>query len=239
MEYKIIGFNGYLVTDDRQILKITQSPKGQKVSTISAMRPRGEEGYDYIRLSRNEDGTTKRYTFPLDEVFVSAKLGLTPGTPESRAQLKKYRHERELMGKVSEAVGDQMKEQEVVNLLHADLVRQMKQYGFIVDTDNLLVFSVSQMLFDFLRACSESAKTPLFYEVVTKNGKTIQEHPLGSIKRKYFDRVLTGLRALGLTYEKVVKELPQDVLDHFGGGNMFEEKEREESRAKLGITWNE
>ena len=114
----------------------------------------------------------------------------------------------------------------------------MKQYGFIVDTDNLLVFSVSQMLFDFLRACSESAKTPLNYEVETKNGKTIQEHPLGSIKRKYFDRVLTGLRALGLTYEKVVKELPQDVLDHFGG-NMFEEKEREDSRAKLGITWNE
>jgi hypothetical protein len=39
-----------------------------------------------------------------------------------------------------------------------------------------------------------------------------------------------------LTYEKVVKELPQDVLDSFGG-NMFEEKEREESRQKMGITW--
>jgi len=238
MEYKIIGFSGYRVTDDRQILKITQSPKGQKVSTISAMRPRGEAGYEYVRLTRKVDGKTIRDTFPLDELYVSAKLGLTPGTPESRAQLKKFRHERELMGKVSEAVGDQMKEQEVVNLLHADLVRQMKMYGFIVDTDNLLVFSVSQMLFDYLRACTESAKTPLYYEVVTKNGKTLQEHPIGPIKRKYYDRVVTGLRALGLTYEKVVKELPQDVMDHFGG-NMFEEKEREDSRAKLGITWNE
>jgi hypothetical protein len=140
------------------------------------------------------------------------------------------------MGKVSEAVGDHLKEQEVVNLIHADLVRQMKMYGFIVDTDNLLVFSVSQILFNYLRACSESAKTPLFYEVETKNGKTIQEHPIGSIIRKYYDRVITGLRALGLTYEKVVKELPQDVLDSFGG-NMFEEKEREESRQKMGITW--
>lgn len=238
MEYKVVGFDSYVINDELQVAKITQTSKGQKVKAVSAVRPRTDCNYRYVFLSRKEDGATKRYSFPLDEVFVSAKLGLTPGTPESRAQLKKYRHERELMGKVSEAVGDQMKEQEVVNLLHADLVRQMKQYGFIVDTDNLLVFSVSQMLFDFLRACSESAKTPLFYEVVTKNGKTIQEHPLGSIKRKYFDRVLTGLRALGLTYEKVVKELPQDVLDHFGG-NMFEEKEREESRAKLGITWNE
>ena len=217
MEYKVVGFDSYVINDELQVAKITQTSKGQKVKAVSAVRPRTDCNYRYVFLSRKEDGATKRYSFPLDEVFVSAKLGLTPGTPESRAQLKKYRHERELMGKVSEAVGDQMKEQEVVNLLHADLVRQMKQYGFIVDTDNLLVFSVSQMLFDFLRACSESAKTPLFYEV----------------------GVLTGLRALGLTYEKVVKELPQDVLDHFGGGNMFEEKEREESRAKLGITWNE
>lgn len=237
MEYKVIGFEQYVINDEMQVAKITQSPKGQKVRLVSAVRPRADCNYRYVFLSRKENGVSKRYTFPLDELFVSAKLGITPGTPESRTQLKKFRHERELMGKVSEAVGDNLKEQEIVNLLHADLVRQMKMYGFIVDTDNLLVFSVSQMLFDYLRVCSESSNTPLYYEVVTKNGKTLQEHPIWPMKRKFYDRVVTGLRALGLTYERVVKNLPQDVMDSFGGGNMFEEKEREESRAKLGITW--
>ena len=239
MEYKIIGFANYVVNDDRQVLKITQSPKGQKVKEISTVRPRADCNFEYVRLTRDENGKTKRYTFPLDELYSSAKLGLHPGTPESRTQMKKYRYERGMMGRVSTAVGDHLKEQEVVNLIHADLVRQMKTYGFVVDADNLLVFVTSQMLFDFLRICSESAKTPLNYEVETKNGKTIQEHPIWAMKRKYYDRIVSGLRSLGLTFEKVVKELPQDVMDYFGGGNMFEEKERENSRAKLGITWNE
>lgn len=238
MEYKVVGFDSYVINDELQVAKITQTAKGQKVKSVSAVRPNSDCNYRYVFLSRKEGGTTKRYSFPLDEVFVSAKLGLPPGTPESRAQLKKYRHARELMGKVSEAVGDQPKEQEIVNLLHADLVRQMKMYGFIVDTDNMLVFSVSQMLFDYLRVCAQSATTPLYYEVETKNGKTLQEHPLWAMKRKFYDRVVTGLRALGLTYEKVAKELPQDVMDSFSG-NMFEEREREEGRAKLGIVWNE
>lgn len=236
MEYKIIGFDNYLVNDDRQVLKVTQTLKGQKVSIISAIRPRADCNYEYVRLAREENGKSKRYCFPLDELYTSAKLGLSPGTPESRAQMKKYRHERGLMGKVATSLGDHLKQQEVVNLIHADLVRQMKMYGFSVDADNLLVFSVSQMLFDYLRVCSESANTPLYYEVETKNGKKKEEHPIWPMKRKFYDRVVTGLRALGLTYERVVKQLPQDVIDSFGG-NMFEEKEREESRHRMGITW--
>lgn len=237
MEYKIVGFDAYVVNDERQVLKTTQTAKGQKVTLVAATRPREDCNYEYVRLSREENGKVQRYSFPLDELYASAKLGLAPGTPESRAQMKKYRYERGLMGRVSTAVGDHLKEQEIVNMLHADLVRQMKLYGFMVDTDNMLVFSVAQMLFDYLRVCSESAGTPLYYKVVTKNGETLQEHPIWGTKRRFYSLVVKGLGALGLTYEKVVKQLPEDVVSSLG--NMFEQKEHEDGIKKLGITWNE
>jgi hypothetical protein len=72
---------------------------------------------------------------------------------------------------------------------------------------------------------------------VTKNGETLQEHPIWGTKRRFYSLVVKGLGALGLTYEKVVKQLPEDVVSSLG--NMFEQKEHEDGIKKLGITWNE
>lgn len=237
MNYSIIGFGAYMITDERQVIKIAHTPKGQKVSVISPFRPHANSEYEYVRLTKKENGVTTRYTFPIDEIFVSAKLGLELGTPESRSSMKKYRHERELMGRVSSAVGDTLKEQEIVNLLHADLVRQMRNVGLIVDTDNLTVFVVSQILFDYLRICCESSKTPVTQKVITKNGESLQEHPIWQMKRKFFAEVLSGLRSLGLTYERVIKQIPTEIIDDIN--TMFEKKEHDDKTKDSGIVWVE
>ncbi len=237
MNYDITGFDDYKITDDRQVIKIVQTTKGQKVSVISPFRPYANSENEYVRLTKKENGVTTRCTFPIDEIFVSAKLGLEPGTTASRASMKKYRHERELMGRVSSAVGNSLKEQEVVNLLHADLVRQMKNVGLIVDTDNLTVFAVSQIFFDYLRICCESSKTPITQKVTTKNGESLQEHPIWQMKRKYFAEVLSGLRSIGLTYERVIKQIPAEIIDNIN--TIFEAKEHDDKTKGLGIVWNE
>ena len=237
MEYKIKGFVGYLVTDERQIIKKRQTPKGEKISIVSTVRPRKDCEYEYARLTRKENDKSVRYTFPVDEIIAAAKSGVELGTPESRAVMKKYRHEISLMGKVSSAIGNVPKEQEIVNMLHIDLVRQMKNVGINADVDNLAVFVVSQLLFDFLRICSEASKTPITYKVKTKNGEVLQEHVIWQMKRKFFDQTISGLRALGLTYEKVIKQLPEKVFDDIN--SLMEEKERERKAENLGIVWNE
>lgn len=238
MEYDIIGFPDYKVNDERQIIKITQTVKGRKVSIVSAVRPRKDCEYEYVRLSKKENGKTIRYNFPVDEIFVSAKLGIKLGTPESRQQLKKFRYEKNLMGKVSAVVGDPIQEQELVNILHADIVRQMNSIGLNVGVDNLTAFVVSQLLFDYLRICKDASKVPQTINLKTKYGETMQDHPLWTLKLKIYDRLVTGFRALGLTFERVIKQLPQEVFKGISS-DIFENKEREDKIKSLGITWNE
>ena len=237
MEYKIIGFDGYLVTSDKQIIKKRQTPKGQKVSIISTIRTRKDSECEYARLTRKENGKSVRYTFPVDEIFAAAKFGIELGTPESRASMKKYRHEMGLIGKVSNSIGNTVEEQDIVNMLHSDLVRQMKDVGINVSLDNLLVFVVSQNLFDYLRICCEAAKTPVTYKVTTKSGEMLQEHVIWQMKRKFLETTITGLRSLGLTYERVIKHLPENIFDDVN--SLMEEKEREKKAEHLGIVWNE
>lgn len=237
MEYIIKGFADYRINDDMQISKITQTPNGEKVKVISVHRTRKDCEFTYCQLTRKEGDKSVRYTIPVDELYVSAKLGLEPATDESKTALKQFRHEQGLMGKVSSAVNDPIKEQEIVNLLHADLIRQMNTVGLHVDVDHLTTYSVAQLLFDYLKVCKESSGTSFTQEVTTKNGESLQEHPLWTLKLKLYDRVITGLRALGLTLERTVKQLPQDVMNGLSA-NMFEAKEREEEQKKLGITWN-
>lgn len=248
MEYNIKGFEGYKVTDDRQIIKVTQTAKGEKVSIISAYRQREDSELEYVKLTRKQDGGSQRFTLSLDEVFVSAKLGVEPGTPEAKAALRQFRHQQGLMGRVSAAVGDAVKEQELVNIIHADLMRQMGTIGIHVDVDQMTTFSVAQLMLDYLKICKECSVNAdddhdgrmvrFTQEVTTKHGVEIKENPLWNLKLKIFDRLITGLRALGLTYERTVKQLPQDVMEGVSS-NMFEQKEHEESLSAIGITWNQ
>lgn len=238
MEYEILGFSGYRVNDDNQIIKTTQTSKGEKVSLVAAHRTNEASENLYVKLSRREGEQTVRYTLPLEEVCLSAKLGIEPGTPESKMKLKQFRHEQGLMGRVSFAGEDPTKQQEVVNLLHADLIRQMNTVGLHVDVDHLTTYTVAQMLFDYLRICKETSQAGFTQTVTTKNGESLQEHPLWTLKAKIYDRVVTGLRALGLTLERTVKNLPPDAMAGLSA-NMFEQQEREEAAKNLGITWNQ
>ena len=142
-----------------------------------------------------------------------------------------------LIGKVSNSIGNTVEEQDIVNMLHIDLVRQMKDVGINVSLDNLLVFVVSQNLFDYLRICCEAAKTPVTYKVTTKSGEMLQEHVIWQMKRKFLETTITGLRSLGLTYERVIKHLPENIFDDVN--SLMEEKEREKKAEHLGIVWNE
>lgn len=236
MDYIVKGFECYKVNDDCIVSKTTQTAEGEKVKTISPYRPRDDCDYQYVRLARNENGKRKTYTFSVDEVFCCAKLGIEPGTPEGKNALKQYRHEHSLIGRVTDAMGDFSKEQSLVNLLHADLIRQMHNLGISTDVDNLTVFSVAQLLFDYLKVCRESSGQPVTTEVDTRTGTQTVENPLYSIKLKIYDRLMTGLRGLGLTFERVVKQLPSDAVSNVSS-DMFEQKEHEEAKQRAGITW--
>lgn len=237
MEYLIKGFDGYAITDDCKIIKRRQCAGGEKVSEKKTFRNKGAN-HDYVRLTKVEGGKSRSVVIALDEVYCCAKLGIEPGTPEAKKELKKFRYERGLMGQVKNAVGDYVEEQELVNQLHADLVRQMKSIGLNVDVDNLTVFTVAQLLFDYLRICKECSGKPYTLEVDTRTGTATITNPLWEQKYKIYDRVVTGLRALGLTFERVAKQLPTDVLQNVSA-DMFEQKEREDATVASGITWVE
>ena len=236
MEYIIKGFENYRINDDCKVSKIEQLAKGEKVSRITPYRPRDDCEYQYVRLARKEDGKRVCYTLSLDEVFCCARLGIEPGTTEGKNALKQYRHENGLMGRVTDAMGDYSKEQQLVNLLHADLIRQMNDHGISTAVDNFTVFSVAQMLFDYLKICKESASQSFTNEVDTRTGTQTVENPLWSLKLKLYDRLVTGLRAIGLTFERVTKQLPSDAISSVSS-DMFEQKEHEEQKEKVGITW--
>ena len=235
MKVEIKGFEGYFVTECNQIVKITQNAKGEKVKVVSPVKTHPDSDCLYIRLSRKENGKTIRYTFPLDEILVCVKSGVELGTAESKQALRKYRFENSLMGRVSQAVGNKEKEEELVTLLHATLVRQMKICGTNSDINDLTVRSVAQINYDFLKLCNESPEPVITVE--TKYGKIQQENPRFRAKLKVFDRLMNGYRALGLTFERVKRQIPNEILD--GVSDIFEDKEKEEKSKRIGIVWNE
>ena len=225
-----------MINDDKQVLKVLQTAKGEKVTTISSHRTRPESEYLYVSLSRKVEGGSERLMLSLDEVFCCAKLGIEPGTPEGKNALKQYRHENGLMGRVTNAMGDAVKEQQLVNLLHADLVRQMHDHGMTTCVDNHTVHTVAQLLLDYLKICKESSAQSFTQEVDTRTGTQTVENPIWSLKLKLYDRLITGLRGLGLTFERVTKQLPTDAVSSVSS-DMFEQKEHEEQKEKAGITW--
>ena len=236
MEYIIKGFESYKINDDCRVTKTTQTSVGEKVKTITPYRPRDDCEYQYIRLSRTENGKTVKYTLSLDEVFCCARLGIEPGTPEGKSALKQYRHENGVMGRVVDAMGDFAKEQQLVNLLHADLVRQMHNVGINVDVDSMTVFVVAQLLLDYLKICKELSSQTYTNEIDTRTGTATVINPLMDLKLKVVRELTTGLRGLGLTFERVIKVLPSSAIESVSS-DMFEQKEREEAIEKKGITW--
>ena len=238
MEYKIIGFSDYWVNDNCQVIKKMQTAKGETVKHIPAMHLNKNSEFTYVRLTRRENSKGVRYAFPLDEVVAAAKLGIELGTDESKKALKQYRHEQSLMGRVVNAEGSDTRRQEVINILHADLIRQMNTVGIRSDVDLQTVYVLAQHLFEYFRICSKSSGAEYTLKVTTKNGESWQKNPLFVLRREMFNDVMNGLQKIGLTFEKVVKQLPPTIYDNVAT-DMFEEQEKEGSRKSLGIVWNE
>jgi hypothetical protein len=140
------------------------------------------------------------------------------------------------MGRVVDAMGDFAKEQQLVNLLHADLVRQMHNVGINVDVDSMTVFVVAQLLLDYLKICKELSSQTYTNEIDTRTGTATVINPLMDLKLKVVRELTTGLRGLGLTFERVIKVLPSSAIESVSS-DMFEQKEREEAIEKKGITW--
>ena len=235
MEYKIIGFENYWVNENNQVIKRAQTVRGETVKVIPAVRTKDCE-FSYIRITRRENGIGKRYTFPIDEIVAAAKLGIPLGTPESKKALKNYRHENGLMGRVSNAVGSKVREQEVVNLIHADIIRQMNGVGIHVDVDYLPVFVLSQQLFQYFLLCDKCSGQEQMLKVQTKNGESYQKNPLFVMQREMFKDLMDGFTKVGIALDKVMKELPPTIYTNVST-DMFEEQEKDDKRQKMGITW--
>lgn len=233
IQYEIPHYPGYLVTEGGKILKARKSGGYKEVKPYH----NNESATLYVKI-KDADGAF--HSFRVNEVVVAARMQLVPGSDDSKKAVKQHEFDQTLVGRVVASGNSLVDTEQEILRIHADLVRQVKANGLPVDIDSPLINVAARMFFRLLKAWTDCLEEDLTVQRKDKNGQEYEEeNPKIKMYLLLHDRTITALRAIGLTLERAVKQLPEASMPPTGGAvqNMFGQKEREE--AVKSIVWNE